>query len=61
MFVRKPKTSENIKNNNAVNPYLTKLIINGSSELTSALVNTKVDPPSIADREEQIQPNMKYK
>ena len=52
---------KNIKNNNPVNPYLTKLITNGSREFTKALVNTKVVPPSIADKDEQIQPIKKYK
>ena len=52
---------KNIKNNNPVNPYLTKLMTNGSREVTKALVNTKVVPPSIADRDEQIQPIKKYK
>ena len=52
---------KNIKNNNPVNPYLTKLITNGSREVTKALVNTKVVPPSIADKDEQIQPIKKYK
>ena len=52
---------KNIKNSNPVNPYLTKLITNGSREFTKALVNTKVVPPSIADKDEQIQPIKKYK
>ena len=52
---------KNIKNNNPVNPYLTKLITNGSREFTKALVNTKVVPPSIADKDEQTQPIKKYK
>ena len=52
---------KNIKNNNPVNPYLTKLMTNGSREFTKALVNTKVVPPSIADKDEQIQPIKKYK
>jgi len=52
---------KNIKNNNPVNPYLTKLMTNGSREVTKALVNTKVVPPSIADKDEQIQPIKKYK
>ena len=52
---------KNIKNNNPVSQYLTKLITNGSREVTKALVNTKVVPPSIADRDEQIQPIKKYK
>ena len=52
---------KNIKNNSPVNPYLTKLMINGSREVTKALVNTKVVPPSIADKDEQIQPIKKYK
>ena len=34
---------------------------NGSREVTKALVNTKVVPPSIADKDEQIQPIIKYK
>ena len=34
---------------------------NGSREVTKALVNTKVIPPSIADKDEQIQPIKKYK
>ena len=52
---------KNIKNNNPVSPYLTKLMTNGSREVTKALVNTKVVPPSIADRDEQTQPIKKYK
>ena len=52
---------KNIKNNSPVNPYLTKLMINGSREVTKALVNTNVVPPSIADRDEQTQPIKKYK
>ena len=52
---------KNIKNNNPVNPYLTKLMTNGSREVTKALVNTKVVPPSIADKDEQTQPIKKYK
>ena len=52
---------KNIKKNSPVNPYLTKLIINGSREVTKALVNTKVVPPSIADKDEQTQPIIKYK
>ena len=52
---------KNIKNNNPVNPYLTKLMTKGSREVTKALVNTKVVPPSIADKDEQIQPIKKYK
>ena len=50
-----------IKKNSPVNPYLTKLIINGSREVTKALVNTKVVPPSIADKEEQTHPIKKNK
>ena len=52
---------KNIRNNNPVNPYLTKLMTNGSREVTKALVNTKVVPPSIADKDEQTQPSKKYK
>ena len=52
---------KNIRNNNPVNPYLTKLMTNGSSEVTKAPVNTKVVPPSIADKDEQTQPSKKYK
>ena len=52
---------KNIKNNSPVSPYLTKLMTSGSREVTKALVNTKVVPPSIADRDEQIQPIKKYK
>ena len=52
---------KNIKNNNPVNPYLTKLMTNGSREVTKALVNTKVVPPSIADIDEKTQPSKKYK
>ena len=52
---------KNIRNNNPVNPYLTKLMTNGSIEVTKALVNTKVVPPSIADKDEQTQPSKKYK
>ena len=52
---------KNIKKNSPANPYLTKLIINGSREVTKALVNTKVVPPSIADKDEQTQPIKKYK
>ena len=33
----------------------------GSREFTKALVNTKVVPPSIADKDEQTQPIKKYK
>ena len=52
---------KNIKNNSPVSPYLIKLMTNGSIEVTKARVNTKVVPPSIADRDEQIQPIKKYK
>ena len=52
---------KNIKNNSPVNPYLTKLMTKGSREVTKALVNTKVVPPSIADKDEQTQPIKKYK
>ena len=52
---------KNIKNKSPVSPYLTKLITNGSREVTKALVNTKVVPPSIADRDEQTQPIKKNK
>jgi hypothetical protein len=54
-------TKNKIKNNSPVNPYLTKLMTSGSREATKALVNTKVVPPSIADRDEQTQPIKKYK
>ena len=52
---------KNIKNNSPVSPYLTKLMTNGSREVTKALVNTKVVPPSIAEKDEQTQPKKKYK
>ena len=52
---------KNIKNKRPVSPYLTKLMTNGSREVTKALVNTKVVPPSIADKDEQTQPIKKYK
>ena len=52
---------KNIKNNSPVRPYLTKLMTNGSREITKALVNTKVVPPSIAEKDEQTQPIKKYK
>ena len=52
---------KNIKNNSPVSPYLTKLMTNGSREITKALVNTKVVPPSIAEKDEQTQPIKKYK
>ena len=50
---------KNIKNNKPVSPYLTKLIVIGSRKFSKDLVNTKVVPPSIADKDEQIQPNKK--
>ena len=34
---------------------------NGSREVTKALVNTKVVPPSIADKDEQTHPKKKNK
>jgi hypothetical protein len=41
-----------IKNNiSPVRPYLTKLSVNGSILSTTYLVKTKVEPPSIADRD----------
>ena len=52
---------KNIKNNSPVRPYLTKLMTNGSREVTKALVNTKVVPPSTAEKDEQKQPIKKYK
>ena len=48
---------DNKNNMNHVSPYLTKLSVNGSILSTTYLVKTKVDPPSVADKDAKKDPS----